>query len=79
MSERVREVTGLRKSPVRAGHDLTLEKREGGAFDQSQEREAKMAAGSLAPNSANDIKRVKLTLMGLAAQNWLISNSPRRP
>jgi hypothetical protein len=35
-----------------------------------------MAAGSLAPNSANDIKQAELALVGLAGQNWPISNTP---
>jgi hypothetical protein len=35
-----------------------------------------MADGSLAPNSANDIKQAKLALVGLAGQNWPISNTP---
>jgi hypothetical protein len=35
-----------------------------------------MAAGSLAPNSANEIKQAKLALVGLAGQNWPISNTP---
>jgi hypothetical protein len=36
-----------------------------------------MAAGSLAPNSANEIKQAKLALVGLAGQDWPISNTPQ--
>jgi hypothetical protein len=35
-----------------------------------------LAAGSLAPNSGIDIKQARLTLVGLAGQNWPISNTP---
>jgi hypothetical protein len=48
------------------------------------EREEKLAAGGLAPNLGIDIKQVRLSLVGLAGQNWPISNTPpvnsmRRP
>jgi hypothetical protein len=69
-------VTGFKKEPRESWPRLGSKKREGGAFGQSQEREGKMAAGSLAPNSANEIKQAKLALVGLAGQNWPISNTP---
>jgi hypothetical protein len=61
-----REGEGGESIRARASHNLPLEKREGEACNQSQEREEKLAAGSLAPNSSIDIKQARLALVGLA-------------
>jgi hypothetical protein len=71
-----REGEGGESIRARASHDLLLEKREGEACSQSQEREGKMDAGILALGCGSAIKHGKMAPEGLAGGFWLKSYTP---
>jgi hypothetical protein len=55
---------------------LALEKRDGFAFGQRQEREEILHRGSQAGKGSKDIKHGKLHPKSLTVVFWLISNTP---